>query len=257
MFFALSFPTLEELLGAIAVFFYSLVLMPQIVNGLRNQSLEGLSLATLLLWTLGDLTNLISGFLLDQIFSVKATAALFVSIDSFTILLFLYYERWKRPNERLYQFKITIYRLLGILVIPSPISAASSLNLIDGKPEFYDQQIIGSTLAWICAIFYFGSRIPQIYMLYKRHRVFDYEPIYEEESVDIVLEDEVRPVKFNYYVWVFMVCANICYSTSLIMAETRKDFDSSKFLCRTLPYLIGSGGTIPLDLFILYIGKQL
>eukprot|EP00835_Amoeboradix_gromovi_P006960 NODE_960_length_2743_cov_0.177005.p2 type:complete len:257 gc:universal NODE_960_length_2743_cov_0.177005:2006-1236(-) len=252
---------IEELLGTLAVVFYSLVLMPQIVNAIKNHSMPNMSFATLLLWTCGDSLNLISAVLLDQIFAVKSTASLFVSIDLTTILLYLYYEKWKRPNERLYQLKIRIYYIFGILIAPSAVSGLhTSVNLIDGRNNiFFSQEYLGSCLAWGCAFLYFGSRIPQILLFYSRHNNLEYRPIYPEDegiygNEIVVDEDLISPIKFNSYVWIFMICANCLYSSSLIIMETQKIWSLSEFVSRTLPYLIGSGGTIPLDIFILYLG---
>ena len=249
---------LEDYLGSAAVVFYALVLMPQIVNGIKNQTMQGISFSTLTLWFMGDFTNLLSGYLLDQIFSVKATASLFVSIDLITVVLYLYYEQWKRPNERLYQLKIKIYRLFGILVMPNVVSAACLTNVIDGPTEIYfNQEVIGSLLAWTCAVFYFGSRIPQILLFRKRHGDHSYEPLYNEEPSEIIVDDQVAPIQFNHFVWIFMIIANILYSSSLILMEYQQDFNSKLFVSRTLPFLIGSGGTIPLDLYILFADRYL
>ena len=251
---------LEQVLGSLAVVFYSLVLMPQIVKGLRNHSMEGMSFVTVFLWSIADLINLISALLLDQIYSVKATATLFVSIDVTTIILYLYYEKWKRPNERLYQIKISIYRLFGILVIPNAVSAISqhnfrvNMNIIDGNNDlFVNQEMLGSALAWGCALLYFGSRLPQIMLFYTRHRTLDYQPIYEDEG-EIVVDEENGQIAFNYWVWIFMICANCLYTSSLLITESQKSWNPEDFISRTLPYILGSGGTIPMDLLILHLG---
>jgi len=83
---------------------------------------------------------------------------------------------------------------------------------------------LGSVFAWLCAILYFTSRIPQIWKNYSRKSF---------EGLSI-------------FMFLFAVLGNLSYTLSIIL---RSSTSSENFLA-ALPYMVGSGGTIIFDSII-------
>ena len=239
----------QDVLGTLGVLFYAMVLLPHIYDGYKRKHMEGLSYMTFMSWVFGDVLNLLSSFLLDQILAVKATAILFVVIDIITLFMYFYYERWRRPNNAFYRLKMQFYQFIGIIVAV-PLAQAQPIPQPVHSPR---HELIGSLFAWLCAIAYFGSRFPQILTLLRRRIEY---MVHDEADDDVVVEEESWESSSGYLVWVFMICANICYTASLVMEEVKSPFDIGHFFQQTFPYMLGSVGTIPLDIFILVLEKK-
>ncbi|GAA96678.1 uncharacterized protein L969DRAFT_97034 [Mixia osmundae IAM 14324] len=91
----------------------------------------------------------------------------------------------------------------------------------DPQPALDTQRIIGRVSAWVCATLYLTSRCPQIYQNYRRRSV---------EGLAMLL-----------FVAAFM--GNLFYVISILV-------DPSTDLRESLPFLIGSGGTLCFDVTI-------
>lgn len=106
-------------------------------------------------------------------------------------------------------------------------NADSPLPLCDAKvPLQSATEILGSVLAWISGLLYFTSRIPQLLENFKRQSV---------EGLSIAL-------------FILTVSANLCYGLAILMRFPTID---TKFWTSTFPYLIGSMGTLLMDIGII------
>ncbi|KAJ6502446.1 PQ loop repeat-domain-containing protein [Mycena sanguinolenta] len=93
-----------------------------------------------------------------------------------------------------------------------------------------DERVLGRIFAWLCTTLYLTSRLPQIWKNYVR------------KSVE----------GLSMYLFVFAFLGNTFYVASILTSE--RVFEpppaSSAFLRESLPYLLGSGGTLMFDVTI-------
>ncbi|GMG27311.1 unnamed protein product [Ambrosiozyma monospora] len=120
-------------------------------------------------------------------------------------------------------------------------SISTSLSTLSTIPaisiSLMSQESIGLTLAYLCTLIYWSSRIPQLYKNQKRHSV-----------------EGISPFLFG-----FALCGNLFYSLSILASPQflvpGGDGDTDgrwHFLIDELPYLLGSGGTLVFDAFYFY-----
>lgn len=119
----------------------------------------------------------------------------------------------------------SIIALMSILNSVTADSINEDLQITFHSSEF-DHQSIGNIFGWISAIMYCVSRIPQIYKNWKRNSVK------------------------GLALWTFYAAffGNIFYSLSILVIWKRNDRNEN-----LLPFLIGSIGTLGLDMFILFV----
>ncbi|WFD26987.1 hypothetical protein MNAN1_001979 [Malassezia nana] len=89
--------------------------------------------------------------------------------------------------------------------------------------------LVGRILAWFCTVLYMTSRLPQIWANYKRKSVHG----------------------LSWLLFLLAFLANLLYSISILSNPKAVGPTSRKFLSESLPFLIGSGGTLVFDLVIL------
>ena len=135
--------------------------------------------------------------------------------------------------------------LLGIMMISSlpasnssPItstltakdaSAQSSWSLPLGGDNGADmQRVIGRISAWLCALLYITSRIPQIWENHIRRSV---------EGLSILL-------------FIAAFTGNFCYTVSVLANPSAQGEGARAYLQESLPFLLGSGGTLVFDMII-------
>lgn len=89
--------------------------------------------------------------------------------------------------------------------------------------------LVGRIFAWFCTVLYMTSRLPQIWANYKRK--------------------SVRGLSWLLFLLAFV--ANLLYSLSILSNPKAVGPSSQQFLSESLPFLIGSGGTLVFDMIIL------
>ncbi|KAF9075197.1 PQ loop repeat-domain-containing protein [Rhodocollybia butyracea] len=120
--------------------------------------------------------------------------------------------------------------------IISPSSIHTSINIPDipaFKPKVtqdHNEHIIGRIFAWTCTTLYLTSRLPQIWKNYVR------------KSVE----------GLSMYLFVFAFLGNVFYVASILTSpEVYKQAPiSSDFIKESIPYLLGSAGTLVFDMTI-------
>ncbi|KAK7020523.1 lysosomal amino acid transporter 1 [Favolaschia claudopus] len=93
-----------------------------------------------------------------------------------------------------------------------------------------DERVLGRFFAWLCTTLYLTSRLPQIWKNYVR------------KSVE----------GLSMWLFIFAFLGNSFYVASILMSD--RAFEpapaSTEFLRESLPYLLGSGGTLMFDVMI-------
>ncbi|KAJ7685303.1 PQ loop repeat-domain-containing protein [Mycena polygramma] len=98
-----------------------------------------------------------------------------------------------------------------------------------------NERVLGRIFAWLCTTLYLTSRLPQIWKNYVR------------KSVE----------GLSMYLFIFAFLGNSFYVASILTSERvfQPPPASSEFLRESLPYLLGSGGTLMFDVTI--VGQSL
>ncbi|KAF4614525.1 hypothetical protein D9613_003127 [Agrocybe pediades] len=100
----------------------------------------------------------------------------------------------------------------------------------DHPDEPSSEQVIGRIFAWLCTTLYLTSRLPQIWKNYAR------------KSVE----------GLSMYLFVFAFFGNVFYVASILVSPKRflPPPEASKYIRESIPYLLGSGGTLLFDITI-------
>eukprot|EP00732_Lithocolla_globosa_P001794 Lithocolla_globosa_v1_NODE_986_length_2986_cov_12.865575.p1 type:complete len:323 gc:universal NODE_986_length_2986_cov_12.865575:1832-2800(+) len=272
-------------LGFVNIFFWAICLFPQLYKNYVNKEVGGLSLSFLIAWLLGGFSNLLGCILTNQLPTQLYTAIYFCVSDVVIISQYYYYSKlyrqphyqsikvapsslteddepssenisksFARTNVSAYLAPVTlIFLLFGLhfFSYPAPSHSLSvnertllAFNGSDDSSDYYypdddlplcnspielnlAAEIAGYAIAWLCGFIYFFSRVPQIIRNYRRQSV---------EGLALGM-------------FFCAIMANTCYGLQIILRFPEVDL---KFWGATLPYIIGSMGTLVWDLTIFY-----
>lgn len=233
---------------------------PQMVTNCRlGIADKALSFWFLLQWFLGDTTNLIGALLTHQLPSQIITAVYFCFIDTLMMSQYFYYvvknQGWKglpriflcpkiKPSQDVAIFLPGLIctmllasapRMGGVFAARTPYTLDSTtvsgrvlLEFEDGthKPPIdphNSKDLIGYIFGCVSALFYLGSRLPQIIQNFMRCSV---------EGVSLPM-------------FILAVMGNVTYSLGIFLYSVDGDF-----LIAKLPWLVGSIGTLCFDFTI-------
>ena len=98
-----------------------------------------------------------------------------------------------------------------------------------GRPQMASGQLIGRISAWLCTLLYMTSRMPQIWTNFQRRSVQG----------------------LSLFLFVSAFLANLLYSVSILSKPKAVGPERHGFLMESLPFLLGSGGTLLFDLVII------
>ncbi|KAG5727988.1 hypothetical protein E4T56_gene19336 [Termitomyces sp. T112] len=128
-----------------------------------------------------------------------------------------------------------VWALFGVGTIHQRERRAGGTGVVLSGPETVDARVVGRIFAWLCTTLYLTSRLPQIWKNYVR------------KSVE----------GLSMYLFVFAFLGNSFYVASIL---TSPDW-TPELLRESIPYLLGSGGTLMFDVVIvsqslLYRGRR-
>ncbi|KAJ3475705.1 hypothetical protein NLI96_g11660 [Meripilus lineatus] len=92
--------SLSNILGWMSISCWIVVYSPQIIENYQLKSGEGLSVAFVLIWLVGDLCNLVGAVLAGLLPTIIILAAYYTVCD-LVLLAQIYYYRWTNPNPQL------------------------------------------------------------------------------------------------------------------------------------------------------------
>jgi uncharacterized protein with PQ loop repeat len=116
-----------------------------------------------------------------------------------------------------------MYIIVGVVGIAQPAIIPSQHQIISNLESISASYEFGRFMAWSCTFLYFTSRLPQIYLNFKR---------YTTEGLAIMM-------------FLCALMGNVFYVASILVKSTEPEY-----LYGALPYLIGSGGTVIFDIII-------
>jgi len=246
--------------GLLSIVCWMCSTIPQLVLNCRSGNADkALSFYFLLFWLSGDTCNMIGCILASQLPIQIITGVYYIIMDLIMIIQYLYLckvNKDSRNNRRqrngLSRSESTDSFLdndsvpILMMFVPFINLSTSKLGSYFGIPEFQASELdsahedrnaaIGYSLGIISCIFYMISRFPQITRNFKRGST---------NGVSVSM-------------FMLAICGNFLYGTSVLMSK-HPDVDFAAYLKMHLPWLIGSYGTMFLDLTIvgqcLYFGN--
>ncbi|CAH8275968.1 unnamed protein product [Arabidopsis lyrata] len=251
-------------LGIISVISWSVAEIPQIMTNYSNKSIEGVSIAFLTTWMLGDIFNVVGCLMEPASLPVQFYTAVLYTLA--TLVLYvqsIYYghiyprlmknrrnhhhvvdveqpllhEEAKRPSTKSMLCVVSVFLFLGTFNL---LSGSRSMDLREKDRVFAvggarkllevssgnlgESSDIGMWLGWAMAAIYMGGRLPQICMNIRRGHV-----------------EGLNPLMFF-----FAFVGNVTYVASILVNSV----EWSK-IEPNLPWLVDSGGCAVLDFLIL------
>ncbi|KAF4072535.1 hypothetical protein AMELA_G00264140 [Ameiurus melas] len=215
-------------LGLLSIACFIVSSFPQYYSSCKTGNMDSaLSIWFLLLWLGGDSCNLAGSFLADQLPLQKYTAVYYVLADLLMLSMYTYYKTKHKlagnGNRRVLYAVGTSFRGRTLLAVDQP---DAELNLIQ---PFSTREIIGFTFGSISSLLYLSSRLPQIYTNFRRKST---------KGVSVFL-------------FALVILGNVTYGLSVLVKLPGRGQSETSYIVHHLPWLIGSLGTLLLDLVIL------
>ncbi|KAL6931701.1 related to Vacuolar integral membrane protein YDR352W [Hanseniaspora guilliermondii] len=234
--------------GGIAFLLSLISQFPQLVETYNDKSVEGISPLLIGAWLLGDITSVLGAIYTEQLPFQILLAIYFLSNDLIICGQYYYYGiLYKNKlataghqhlnHQPSHASNNNKFGKIGVLILGlftrssnamSIMNIETSVTSIEQNDRIFQ---IGLILSWFSGMFYFTSRIPQLYKFYKRKST-----------------DGVSP--YMFYCTIFH---NILYAVSIFSScEFIDNKNKYLFFKKELPFLLGSIGTLLWDFIYLY-----
>ncbi|KAH3822172.1 lysosomal amino acid transporter 1 homolog [Dreissena polymorpha] len=244
----------SEVLGLASLGTWMVVSIPQMVKNCRHiQGIEGISFMLILMWTLGDSSNLIGSILTKQLKLQIYLAIYFVFADLILFVQYLYYNfHWKKKHRGYESIPATSPLPLNsgtgsqmVLCVSGALLMCvhHSLWVLDSLPYQTEVRLnpagrsllatelgssifntveekVGYAIGVGSSICYVFSRVAQMFKNYKR------------KSTD----------GLSVMMFILAVFGNVTYGLSILVRQ-----QDANYLVKHLPWLIGSLGVVFLD----------
>lgn len=233
-------------LGLLSILCFLVSSFPQYYNSWKSGNMDqALSIWFLLLWLGGDSCNLIGSFLADQLPLQQYTAIYYVAADLIMLSMYTYYKLKNKASQgRTYLLMVGVSCFLCFAtsltqlpdvgphkeIIPSGFRSRSLLSTssTSSVTPFTTKEIIGFCIGSVSSVLYLCSRGPQIYTNFKR------------KSTQGV----------SYFLFALVILGNTTYGLSVLLKNPDLGQGESSYMIHHVPWLIGSLGTLSLDLII-------
>uniref|UniRef100_A0A8C7Z878 Lysosomal amino acid transporter 1 homolog n=1 Tax=Oryzias sinensis TaxID=183150 RepID=A0A8C7Z878_9TELE len=233
-------------LGLLSIVCFMVSSLPQYWNSWKKGNMDSaLSVWFLLLWLAGDSCNLVGSFLADQLPLQTYTAVYYVLADLLMLTMYTYYKlRNRRAAGRTALNAVGVSCILGLSasltrlpglspqpeMSPSGFRSRSLLSTADAGAiaTFTTKEIVGFSIGSLSSVLYLCSRLPQMYTNFRR------------KSTEGV----------SYFLFALVILGNATYGLSVLLKNPDQSQGERSYLVHHLPWLIGSLGTLSLDLII-------
>lgn len=231
-------------LGLLSILCFMVSSFPQYYKSCKTGNMDSaLSIWFLLLWLGGDSCNLVGSYLADQLPLQTITAVYYVFADLVMLSMYVYYKSKNRKQDgRTLVHVVGVACVIGIsgslFHVPSvdskrdvsPFRSRVLLSVSDSSAvrAFTTKEIIGFTIGSVSSVLYLCSRLPQMYTNFKR------------KSTEGV----------SYFLFALVILGNTTYGLSVLLKNPEGGQGESSYMIHHLPWLIGSLGTLTLDIII-------
>ncbi|XP_062888996.1 lysosomal amino acid transporter 1 homolog [Mobula hypostoma] len=233
-------------LGLFSVICFMFSTFPQCYRSYKNGDMnQALSLWFLLGWLGGDSCNFIGAFLAQQLPLQIYTAIYYVIVDLVMVSMYFYYKIKNRSRQDGSAVNVVVVLVMlgtaGSLVpgnnLVSPIGEMPTFNKrslltipqASANQTFTTQEIIGFIVGSFSSVFYLASRLPQLWRNMQRKST---------EGISLCL-------------FALMILGNLTYGLSVLLKVPRKGQTEDNYVVHHVPWLVGSLGTMALDIMIL------
>ncbi|KAM6924968.1 lysosomal amino acid transporter 1 homolog [Xenentodon cancila] len=235
-------------LGLLSILCFMVSSLPQYYSSCKKGNMDSaLSIWFLLLWLGGDSCNLVGSFLADQLPLQTYTAVYYVLADLLMLTMYMYYKVRNRmaANRRVMHmvglscflgFTASLTHLPGADLQPDMTSSGfrsrSLLSTSDASSitAFTTKEIIGFSIGSVSSVLYLCSRLPQMYTNFKR------------KSTEGV----------SYFLFALVILGNTTYGLSVLLKNPDNGQGENSYLVHHLPWLVGSLGTLGLDVIVFF-----
>lgn len=231
-------------LGLFSILCFVMSQAPQYHQSCKTGNMDSaLSIWFLLLWLGGDSCNMVGSYLADQLPLQTYTAIYYVAADLLMLSMYAYYKlKNKRQRRQSVLHVVGVACVIGftgsLIHLPAggaqhEISAFRSRTLLSTSDSnqvraFTNKEIIGFTIGSVSSVLYLCSRLPQIFTNFKR------------KSTEGV----------SYFLFALVILGNTTYGLSVLLKNPDGGQGESSYMIHHLPWLIGSLGTLTLDVII-------
>uniref|UniRef100_A0A8B9H5R5 Lysosomal amino acid transporter 1 homolog n=1 Tax=Astyanax mexicanus TaxID=7994 RepID=A0A8B9H5R5_ASTMX len=214
------------ILGLLSIVCFMVSSFPQYYKSCKTGNMDSaLSIWFLLLWLAGDSCNLIGSFLADQLPLQTYTAVYYVCADLVMLSMYGYYSLRHKVGTG------EVGTNCGIVLINNIIR----LSAFSAVQPFTTKEIIGFTIGSASSLLYLCSRLPQMYMNFRR------------KSTEGV----------SYFLFALVILGNITYGLSVLLKNPEHGQGEGSYIIHHLPWLIGSLGTLSLDLLVSFYSQKI
>ncbi|XP_053279769.1 lysosomal amino acid transporter 1 homolog isoform X1 [Pleuronectes platessa] len=233
-------------LGLLSILCFMVSSLPQYYSSCKTGNMDSaLSIWFLLLWLGGDTCNLVGSFLADQLPLQTYTAVYYVFADILMLAMYCYYKLNNRMDERRRVLNVVgVACALGVTAnlihLPGPAArqedissgfrsrALLSTSTLSHVKAFSPKEIIGFSIGSVSSVLYLCSRLPQMYTNFKR------------KSTEGV----------SFFLFALVILGNTTYGLSVLLKNPDDGQGEKSYMIHHLPWLIGSLGTLSLDVLI-------
>ncbi|KAK2898289.1 hypothetical protein Q8A67_009707 [Cirrhinus molitorella] len=235
-------------LGLLSIVCFVVSSLPQYYSSCKSGNMDSaLSIWFLLFWLAGDSCNLTGSFLADQLPLQKYTAVYYVLADLLMLSMYFYYKlknKGPRASNGALLNAVSMLCLLGITssALSLPRSALEDQIHMGFKGRallaveeanssvqpFDTKEIIGFVFGSVSSVLYLCSRLPQMYTNFRR------------KSTEGV----------SFFLFALVILGNTTYGISVLVKNPDPGQGEASYMVHHLPWLIGSLGTLSLDLII-------
>ncbi|XP_060914536.1 lysosomal amino acid transporter 1 homolog [Labrus mixtus] len=230
--------------GLVSILCFMVSSLPQYINSCKTGNMDSaISIWFLVLWLGGDSCNLVGSFLADQLPLQTYTAIYYVGADLVMLAMYIYYKMRNKTNDSstityvvgvacILGFTTSLVTLPGLgsqqELISSGFRSRTLLSAIDNIKPFTPKEIIGFSIGSVSSVLYLFSRLPQMHTNYKR------------KSTEGV----------SYFLFALVILGNTLYGLSVLLKNPDDGHGERSYLVHHLPWLVGSLGTLFLDIMI-------
>ncbi|CAO3701196.1 unnamed protein product [Rhizopus stolonifer] len=218
--------------GYLSILIWIVVFIPQLHENYCRKSGEGLSLVFLLIWLVGDILSMI-GVVIEKLMLTMFLLTLWYTVaDVCLIWQVIYYgkvthyQKLKQDeDEQIMTGTVFWINLIGSIIVITLITISCCLYYF--KSFSIDPSVwysgLSQWMGWTSAMFYIGSRLPQIIKNWK------------QQSTE----------GLSSGMFICTLLGNLLSTLSIFLNSTEKSY-----ILKNLPWIIGSLGTVVFDIMI-------
>ncbi|TGZ76530.1 hypothetical protein EX30DRAFT_344798 [Ascodesmis nigricans] len=257
--------------GLLSIISWLFAQLPQIIKNYQRKSVDGLSLGFLAIWLAGDVGNMLGAMWTRQMMFQQIVGTYYVFVDVVLVSQWMWYYGQKPlqvvdavaigssgdesdevgkgkstsgrkarrnggPSKSIATSVLVAISMMFHLAGATPISAHTA-------PESTDYELLGRYLSWTSTICYLLSRLPQIYLNFRRRNT--------------------SGLAITLFIAAFF--GNVFYSLSLLLSPLgHRDYppyggggiagpegsEAEEWWSRSLPFFLGAFGVLVMDFLV-------